>query len=265
MAEEDQILEASTSRSAKKAKIDWRDKCIHKFNLQPVPEAWQDRLSSGSERAWKRYYQYRKNPKKNKRGDKEDDESFWPGDDGEEDEEGEDNLLRVWNEKLNGLAYGIFQSQDEKWRCKWRASLSAGRLVWEDYDVLRSAEYYAHVWSPYVIPHAIHLKHRFHSRKFSVVWGYQLLDFEESLDDHEDEEFTTICSNDYTDDKEMNDIIDASNINQSTVHRLCRFLFGASSQSKQVCDDFSFLRLLFGSMGTFHSVSLMMEGWIGYS
>jgi hypothetical protein len=98
-----------------------------------------------------------------------------------------------------------------------------------------------------------------------VVWGYQLLDFEESLDDHEDEEFTTICSNDYTDDKEMNDIIDASNLNQSTVHRLCRFLFGASSQSKQVCDDFSFLRLLFGSMGTFHSVSLMMEGWIGYS
>jgi hypothetical protein len=35
MAEEQ--MEASSS--AKKAKIDWRDKCIRKFKLQPVPEA----------------------------------------------------------------------------------------------------------------------------------------------------------------------------------------------------------------------------------
>ena len=30
-------------------------------------------------------------------------------------------------------------------------------LTWEDYEDLRSASYYAHVWSPYAIPHAIHL------------------------------------------------------------------------------------------------------------
>lgn len=51
--------------------------------------------------------------------------------------------------------------------------------------------------------------------------------------------------------------------------RLRRFLFGAIEESKPVCcDDFSFLRLLFGSMGTFGddgAYETLNRGWIGYS
>jgi hypothetical protein len=187
----------------------------------------------------------------------------------------EGNLLRLWKAKLDGLVDGIFESED-KGRYKWRASLKAGRLVWEDYndDELRSAEYYGHVWSPYAIPNAIHLRQRYSRRprystmEFSVVWGYKLLYFDESDEsedeDEEDEKFKTICSNCYEDEKLRADVIDVSNLNQRTVHRLRRCLFGTGSQSKQVCDDLSFLRLLFGSMGTFDNESLM-SGWIGYA
>jgi hypothetical protein len=103
--------------------------------------------------------------------------------------------------------------------------------------------------------------------EFSVVWGYKLLDFEEyqdSEDEDEDERFETICSNCYHDEELRADVIDAYNLNRSTIHRLRRFLFGTSSQSNEICDDLSFLRLLFGSMGTFDNKSLM-SGCIGYS
>jgi hypothetical protein len=260
-------MEASSNSAKKKAKIDWRDKCIHTFKLQPVPESWQDQVSRGSETAWERYYKYRQNlnPKKKKRGDEEDDDDDDEEDYDDDDDEGEGNLLIVWEEKLDELADEVFQSQD-----KWQTSLSAGRLVWEDCDELRSAEYYGHVWSPYAIPHSIHLEQRHHCRarqntvEFYVEWGYKLLDFEETQDNDEDEEFTRICSNCYEDEELRADVIDASNLNRNTVHRLRRFLFGTNSQSEQLCDDFSFLRLLFGSMGTFDNESLM-SGSNGYS
>lgn len=246
--------------SSKKAKIDWRDKCIHKFKLQSVPESWQDQVSRGSETAWEMYYKYRNNLLSN---EKKTGESYL------DDDEGEGNLLRVWKEKLDDLADEVSQSGDN-WRYKWQTSLRAGNLEWEDGEELRSAEYYGHVWSPYAIPHAIHLEQRHHSRcrqttvELSVVWGYKLLDFEEPQDEDEDEEFTTICSNCYEDEELRADVIDVSNLNRNTVHRLRRLLFGTSSHSEQICDDFSFLRLLFGSMGTFDNESLM-GGCIGYS
>jgi hypothetical protein len=103
--------------------------------------------------------------------------------------------------------------------------------------------------------------------EFCVVWGYKLL--EEAPQDKETG-FTTICSNCYEDETLRADVIDVSNLNRNTVDRLRRFLFGAIEESKQVCcDDFSFLRLLFGTMGTFGddngSYETLMEGWIGYS
>lgn len=240
-------------------KMNWRDKCIQKFKLQPVPESWQDQVSRGSETAWERYYKYRTNLLRNNGS----------GSDDDDDDEGEVNLLRVWKEKLDELAREIFRP-DKKWRYKWRTSLRAGNLNWQDYNELRSAEYYGHVWSPYAIPHAIHLEQRYHCRprqttvELAVAWGYKLQDFEEPQDEDEDEEFARICSNCYEDEELRADVIDVSNLNRNTVHRLRRFLFGTSNQSEQICDDFSFLRLLFGSMGTFDNESLM-RCCIGYS
>jgi hypothetical protein len=109
--------------------------------------------------------------------------------------------------------------------------------------------------------------------EFRIVWGYKLLDFEEAPQDKETG-FTTICSNCYEDETLRADVIDVSNLNRDTVDSLRRFLFGAIEETKQVCcDDFSFLRLLFGTMGTFGGTfdqdygeyETLMTGWIGYA
>jgi hypothetical protein len=114
--------------------------------------------------------------------------------------------------------------------------------------------------------------------EFFAIWGYKLLDFEEAQDedteesdeDDEPDGFTTICSNCFKNEKLSADVIVVSHLNHNTVDRLRRFLFGAIKESKPVCcDDFSFLRLLFGSMGTFGddktTYATLMGGWIGYS
>jgi hypothetical protein len=105
--------------------------------------------------------------------------------------------------------------------------------------------------------------------EFCVIWGYKLLDFEEDQDINKTGA-TTLCSNHYEDQELRADVIDVSHLNQSTVDRLRRFLFGAIEESKQVCcDDYSFLRLLFGTMGTFgdgdDTYETLNGGWIGYS
>jgi hypothetical protein len=149
---------------------------------------------------------------------------------------------------------------------------------------MRSGQFYGHVYPPYAIPHAIHLQHRYHRRprmsttEFFAIWGYKLLDFEEAQDedteesdeDDEPDGFTTICSNCFKNEKLSADVIVVSHLNHNTVDRLRRFLFGAIKESKPVCcDDFSFLRLLFGSMGTFGddktSYTTLFRGCIGYS
>jgi hypothetical protein len=68
------------------------------------------------------------------------------------------------------------------------------------------------------------------------------------------EDFETLCSNCYEDEELRLDVIDTSGLTKTTVSSLRRFLFGALEESvHDFCDNFSFLRLLFGSMGTFDS------------
>jgi hypothetical protein len=108
--------------------------------------------------------------------------------------------------------------------------------------------------------------------EFFVIWGCKPLDFEDDQDEDDDDEsddLTTICSNCYENQFLRADVIDVSHLNHNTVDHLRRFLFGAIEESKPVsCDDFSFLRLLFGSMGTFGdngSYETVPRGCIGYS
>jgi hypothetical protein len=253
---------------------DWRTKCIEEFKLEPVPVTWSDQVARGSEKAWKNYFEYRKKQVKVETNKGSDDD-----DDDDDDDEDEDDLVQEtmmeWRGKLEEVEFESFPDQEDnpEQPGKWQTHIRVENLVHE-YDEMRSAEFHGHVYSPYALPHAINLEHRYHRRprhstmEFWVVWGYKLLDFEEAQE-QETGDFTTICSNCYEDEELRADVIDVSHLNQNTVDRLRRFLFGAVEESKPVCcDDFSFLRLLFGSMGTFGddgSYETLMGGWIGYS
>ena len=126
----------------------WRIKCIETFNLKPVPEAWKDGVAVGTESAWKTYFEYRTSEEeassKQARGGED-----YHGD------EGESYIMKMWKEKMNWT-----KSSDE-W-LSWTPKV--WDLSFEDEDELRTAEYIGHIWSPYVLPHALRLRHFYHCR-----------------------------------------------------------------------------------------------------
>jgi hypothetical protein len=124
-------------------------------------------------------------------------------------------------------------------------------LSWEDNDKLRSADYYAHVWSPFAIPHAIKLYHSWYGKvgwsysELSTDYNYELVDFEDSDDVIAAGKYVELCSFN-------NDVIKTSNLNKTTLTKLRKFLYGVNTKKikQQTCSDKDFLLLLFGSMGT---------------
>ncbi|KAL7542123.1 hypothetical protein ACHAXR_011521 [Thalassiosira sp. AJA248-18] len=234
--------------------ISWRCKCIAQFGLSDVPDGWKDSVAIGSEDAWKRYYEYRILVEGKSGEDSDDDDSYEDGPTTE--------LMKEWTSKMESR---IRNSMAEN--CKWPWKPELGYLTW-DYDEpsLISSEYYAHVWSPYAIPHAIKFEHRYHCRSgwstvsFGTIWNYRLIDFEElgcSIQVEEEEtmennEYITLCSNVYEDEEFRADVIQDKHLNKTTGNKLRTFLFGTHSEdSKAVtCSDINFWLLIFGSMGT---------------
>lgn len=81
-------------------------------------------------------------------------------------------------------------------------------------------------------------------------------------------EYKELCSNGYKDQELRADVISTSHLNMRTVKKLRRFLFGSDSadSKKLICSDETFLRILFGSMGTVDPdlESEMKNGSLGY-
>lgn len=222
----------------------WRNKSIEKFGLQPVPDGWKDSVAVGSEEAWKRYYEYRSNAED---CDGEDSDYEDSSEDG-----GNSAFMREWKDNVSDRVSECMAEYTE-----WHWTPRFGDLVWEDYRELRSAEYYAHVWSPYEIPRAIELEHQYHYRtryssvEFSTVWSYRKIDFEEEGTIN-CEKYKTICSNCFEDPELRADVIKTSHMNKRTCKLLRELLYGSySEESKHItCSDKNFWLLLFGSMGT---------------
>jgi hypothetical protein len=274
------MAEVDSRMKETKQKTDWRKKCIEEFKLQPVPATLSDQVDRGSRKAWKSYFKYRSKQVK---------VSGWDGSDEDDDHDDyeEDYVkeaVQEWEEELKDLASEIFpKSEANPDPVKWQTHLSLKNLDLDGNCEMQSAQFHGYVYSPYAIPHAIHLQHRYHRRvrmstmEFSVEWDYKLLDFEDADDEDFDEEdeddeyggFSAICSNCFEDQKLRFDVIRVSELNGYTVNHLREFLFGDVEESQSVCcDNFAFLRLLFGSMGTFGddgSYETLNHGWIGYS
>jgi len=229
--------------------MSWRAKSIEEFGLQPVPDGWKDSVAIGSEEAWESYYTYRSRVEC--RGSEEDDSGDEIDSDGDYIDDENYDFMKEWKQKM-AAQIEVYMAND----CQWHWTPGFGHLVWDD-DQLRSAEYYTHVWSPYAIPHAIDLEHRYHCRsrmssvEFGTIWSYRKVDFEEEVAIDSDE-YEELCSNCFKDEELRADVINLSHMNKLTCQRLRRFLFGAHSEEcrKVTCSDMNFWLLLFGSMGT---------------
>lgn len=162
----------------------WRSKCIERWELKEIPAAWYkdsvalkdyyEKLSLGQDETWKRYYEFRQKSC----GDSED-----IIEDEDEDDPYDENggLQKKANQHLKSSA----------------ASSGPGGLLlavhtcctlldtcWNDCDDLRSCSFKGVVFSPFALPRAIRMKHRYHnrSRYYSVeyfcCWSFQLVRFD---------------------------------------------------------------------------------------
>ncbi|EJK49370.1 hypothetical protein THAOC_31758 [Thalassiosira oceanica] len=272
----------------------WQTKCIAKFNLRPVPPEWAAHVDAGTEPAWRRYFEYR-----SKIIDASSSSNGGPGDlseidsdEGEDFEDEEDldaKYLQEWKEAMSGRIQDMMHEG-----CGWPWTPKLETVDWDPYSSFQnrimSAEYSAHVWSPYAIPHAIALTHSYHKRarwssmEFGTFWWYRLIDFEREdtiEDDSEDEDegendeqdfdllamlhgeadetehsgmkkWTVLCSNQFKDEFLMAEVIDEKNLTQETCDSFRSFLFGAATDNCRTltCTDKSLWYLIFGSMGT---------------
>mmetsp|Transcript_3662 Transcript_3662/g.5408 ORF Transcript_3662/g.5408 Transcript_3662/m.5408 type:complete len:342 (+) Transcript_3662:31-1056(+) len=223
-----------------KADVTWRSKCISKFGLKEPPST----VPTGSEDAWKRYYKTRvKIEEDDARLEDEDYDSDGNSIAKEEDAEEVSELMWSW------ATYGMerlekLMPED----CKWHWTPQRPKLGWDSDCKLQSADYYAHVWSPFAIPHAIKLYHSWYGK---VGWSYSTLntDYHYMLVDFEDSDeggkYVQLCSFD-------DDVIKTSNLNKTAVAKLRKFLYGGNTKKikQQTCSDKDFLLLLFGSMGS---------------
>eukprot|EP00617_Octactis_speculum_P004589 CAMPEP_0185774692 /NCGR_PEP_ID=MMETSP1174-20130828/79391_1 /TAXON_ID=35687 /ORGANISM="Dictyocha speculum, Strain CCMP1381" /LENGTH=357 /DNA_ID=CAMNT_0028462001 /DNA_START=45 /DNA_END=1114 /DNA_ORIENTATION=- len=156
----------------------WRERAIGAFGLLPLPEEWANdalvALSQSDDASWKRYYEFRQNQSQ---------------DEDNEEEEEDCGLPKRVREALAREAAEIGLSSTNnaagaKMWLKHAQFVGLGDTSWEDYDNLRSATYYGLVFSPFAVPRAMELKHRYHNRmryasvEYFATWSFKLLRFD---------------------------------------------------------------------------------------
>jgi hypothetical protein len=230
----------------------WRSKCINRFDLKPLPKGFPSSASSEySDDSWKRYYDYRvkieeSDPRNSYDGYDSDGNSIGPS---ELDEDHEDIQDIVYSWTSYGMANRLEKLMVDEVKWQWTPQKPICR--WDDPGTPTSVDYYAHVWSPFAIPHAIKLNHEWYGKvgwsysELVVDYNYKLINFEDSDDVIAAGKFVELCSFN-------NDVIKTSKLNKTTVSKLRKFLYGASTAKSKAhtCSDKDFLLLLFGSMGS---------------
>lgn len=233
----------SPERKKQKADDTWRSKCISKFGLKPVPDG---SVTTGSEDAWKRYYQKRVKLEEDDIRLQEDSNYDSDGNSIEREPDAEAVEDIVWSWTNYGMKSRLEKLMAEG--CKWHWTPLKPTLGWDSDFKLQSADYCAYVWSPFALPVAIKLSHSWYGKvgwsysSLETDYHYKLVDFEVS---DEGGKYVKLCSFD-------NDVINTSHLNKATLAKLRKFLYGSNTKKikQQTCSDKDFLFLLFGSMGT---------------
>ena len=242
-------------KSTEEANVDWRQKSIEKFKLKEIPTEWTTEAllskSKGDNETWKQYYCYRTKKKAFISGLDNDLEGNWPAPE-----------IR---QQLKDLATTVGFPEFSDHSLQYIAD-----ITFEDYKEIRSVTYKSIVFSPYALPQAIVLEHRYHYRtryhsvEFGCYWHFQLLGFDNTNMDYANSRQTKyymledgmelLCNNVLLDDDDgysWSDVedIDVSNFTPSTVRRLRTWIFGSLQKSTEVMNDFDLLRLLLTTIG----------------
>jgi hypothetical protein len=250
--------EAGVTVRATTAAPTWQQKSIAEFNLLPVPGNWLEGEMPNS--VWKSYY--------NKRTAIIKAEAERANMDDDDDGEGAYHLWKLGRRKLRAVEKDIRRRSGATLGFpSWskNTNFAVQYLDSEDGESVETADYVAHVWSPFAIPRALKLKHRFHHRarnysvEFYASWDFAIVKFNGD-ENNQDEQMVKLCSNCYEDEVLCADVIDVANLKTRTVSELRRCLFG--KMSRDLLDDFSLLKLIFASMATPSFNTL--DGDIGY-
>jgi len=271
----------------------WRQKCADDFGLEPLPSWCQGErltaLSVANEETWKRYHEYRRRLEKEASMDEDDDAEMDVDYDNEDD-----GKARILHKMQNALENEADDVNYDLWIRNTFQSIDD--LQWDDDDI-RSITTCATVFSPYLLPHAMELEHRFHCRprsswcEFYCYWHFRLVRFDGEPNGDvlqqklaqkypkdvillnptyvADDEMEVLCSNGYKDPPQIQEQvdwvavqdIDVHNFTPNTVRRMRDWLFGTQT-STQVLNDFDFLKLLFASYGTARFQTL--DGDVGH-
>lgn len=246
----------------------WRQKCANDFGLvEPPNTAPPTATAADDEETWKRYHVYRSKLEKEATMEDEDDKT---------------ELLQQFRRAIQDTAHDVHY---DPWARHTFQSLDC--LQWENYELeIRAMTVCSTVFSPYLIPHAVELEHRYYCRprytwcEFYCYWHFRLKRFDGEPDGDvvqqklarqypkdvillnptyvADDDMEVLCSNGFMDPPETGEEqvdwvavedIDVHNFIPNTIRRIRQWLFGTQSAS-QVLTDFDFLRLLFASFGT---------------
>ena len=116
-------------------------------------------------------------------------------------DDGEGHMCDLWKKcrrELQTIEEDIRGSGAELGFPSWsmNTNMAVVHLVSDDGESVRTAEYIAHVWSPFAIPRALKLQHRYHCRprsnsiEFFATWAFAIKEFDgEAME--EDEELET--------------------------------------------------------------------------
>jgi hypothetical protein len=193
----EETMDVPSPKKKARTASSWKQKCIDAFELQPVPArkgtASQKALSElDVEEMWKRYYEFRIQANR----DEEEEESY------DDDDNGDKELLQKMQEDVKDLAAEL--------DCPWwtqHMKMRVTEAVWEECDELRTLTVHSYIFSPYQIPHAVQLEHRFHYRarmssiEFFCSWNFSLLHLKDYTPQpcYADEELEVLCSNGFKD------------------------------------------------------------------
>lgn len=239
---------------------DWKQQCIDLFRLLEVPSSSEESTPNNDDdggATWKAYHDARVSW--DQRKDRF--ESF----------QREPELLEQWEKALVEEAKKIKKEkdlEDSPMLDNWNKTVSMDiqgyiPATYADSGI-QTVEYHAMIWSPYAIPRAVQVVHKYHRKpdwskqEFSVSWRYRIIDnFAENAKEvaedttNTNNKMTTLCGCCYEDEELQADVINTDGVALETVKSLNECLLGSStSLPTSVLDDLSFLKLLFASMAT---------------
>jgi hypothetical protein len=265
------------------SECDWTKKAMDSFGLNPIPSNWAnpgmlEQCHLKDKVLWKRYVHSRHELEEICQ-DEEPDEKKCDDMDMDTTEQYTEELKREFHAKWEASVLGAVMLKHTKQRVA-NATFDESNMA---NGKLKETTVVSTIFSPYLLPRAVQLCHRYYRRtasdsaNFYCTWHIQfvsLTEYEEGRDLYgyywkpQLRQMNEICSNGHLDMptkeiawREVQDV-DTTYFTPSLVRRIREWLFG-HSHSYDLFNDMDLLRYIFGSCGAVHNFNTL-HGSIGY-